>query len=67
MVDVPEQIVVLEEPLNTGTAFTIMETADDEVHPLEAVPVTVYVVVELGFAITEVAVEEVRFELGDHT
>jgi len=44
----------------TGSGFTVTVTCAVAVHPLLSVPVTVYVVVEEGVAVTEEPVEELR-------
>ena len=47
----PVQIVMFGETVTTGIGFIVTVTCAVEVHPL-ASPVTVYVVVEDGFAVT---------------
>ena len=45
----------------TGSGLTVTVTCVVAVHPLLSVPVTVYVVVEDGFAVTLEPVVELRF------
>ena len=45
----------------TGNGFTVTVTCVLAVHPLASVPVTVYVVVEDGFAVTGEPVVALRF------
>ena len=49
----PRQIAGGCVTLITGRGFTFTVTCAEAVHPLISVPVTVYVVVEAGFAVTE--------------
>jgi len=51
-VDDPEQIVALEPAAAIGNGFTVTVTEFDLEHPVAVtVSVTVYVVVEVGFAV----------------
>ena len=51
-VDEPEQIVALEPAAAIGNGFTVTVTEFDLEHPVAVtVSVTVYVVVEVGFAV----------------
>jgi len=54
-VDDPLQIVTFEPPL-TGTVFTVTVVLAADLQPFTSVPVTVYVVVEEGLAVTGVPV-----------
>ena len=47
--------------VTTGSGFTVTVTCVVAVQPLLSVPVTVYVVVEDGFAVTDEPVVELRF------
>ena len=51
VVDCPEQTVA-GATVTAGRGLTVTATCVDPVHPLLSVPVTVYVVVEIGFAVT---------------
>ena len=51
-VDCPAQIVAGEETVTTGIGLTVTVTCAVLVHPAAEVPVTVYVVVETGDAVT---------------
>jgi hypothetical protein len=48
----PTQIAGGAGTVITGSGFTFTVTSVDAVQPLPSVPVTVYVVVEVGFAVT---------------
>jgi len=51
-VDDPEQIVALDPAAATGNGFTVTVTEFDLAHPVAVtVSVTVYVVVDVGFAV----------------
>jgi hypothetical protein len=45
-------MATLEPPLIAGNAFTVIVTAAVLTQPLPPVPVTVYVLVVVGFAVT---------------
>ena len=61
----PQSVIVPFVPAFEGdTTFTVMEAV--EVHPLAAVPTTVYVVFTLGFAVTEDPVTADKPAAGDH-
>jgi len=64
-VDDPLQMVTFEPPLTVGSGFTLTVTVAVPLHPL-AVPVTVYVVVPDGLAVTLVPVVAERLEPGAH-
>lgn len=49
-----------------GRGFTVTVTCIDAVHPLLSVPVTVYVIVEAGVAVTEEPVVELSAVAGVH-
>ena len=49
----------------TGFGLTVTVTVDEEVHPFAFVPVTVYVVVEAGVAVTLLPVVELNPVEGD--
>jgi hypothetical protein len=49
-----------------GKGFTVTVTVAVPVHPDDVVPVTVYVVVTVGFAVTVAPVVELRLVAGDH-
>lgn len=52
-VELPEQIVVFDAVVVTvGVGFTVIKRVAVAVHPLAAVPVTVYVVVAVGETVT---------------
>ena len=51
----------------TGRGFTFTVTCVDAVQPLPSVPVTVYVEVEVGFAVTVEPVVALSPVAGDHT
>lgn len=58
-VELPEQIVVLDAVVVTvGVGFTVIKRVAVAVHPLAAVPVTVYVVVVVGETVTGEPVRE---------
>jgi len=65
-VEEPLQIVTLEPPLTVGKALTETWTVAVLVQPLTSVPVTVYVVVLEGFAVTLVPVVADRLAPGAH-
>ena len=50
----------------TGRGFTVTVTCAVAEHPLPSVPVTVYVVVDDGFAVTGEPVDELRLVDGVH-
>ena len=54
------------ETVTTGRGFTVTVTCVDAVHPLLSVPVTVYVVVEVGLAVTEEPVVALSAFAGVH-
>jgi hypothetical protein len=51
-VEAPLQIATLEPPLITGIKFTVTVTAAVLLQPAALVPVTVYVIVDVGLAVT---------------
>jgi hypothetical protein len=55
-VEDPVQMATLEPPLIVGNGLTLTITVAVFTHPLASVPVTVYVIVEAGLAVTEVPV-----------
>ena len=66
----PFAVSVTEPPLHTaagvltvttGSGLMVTVTCAVAVHPLASVPVTVYEVVEDGFAVTEEPVDALRF------
>ena len=61
----PLQIAVLGETV-IATVVTVTVTCAVAVHPLLPVPVTVYVVVDSGLAVTDEPVDELRFVEGVH-
>ena len=65
IVDCPLQIVCDGETASTGKGLTVRVTCDVAVHPLMS-PVTVYVVVEEGLAVTLAAVVELNAIEGVH-
>jgi hypothetical protein len=52
--------------VTTGRGLTFTVTCVDAVHPFTSVPVTVYVVVEVGFAVTGEPVVELNAVAGVH-
>ncbi len=69
----PPAVSVTEPPLQTaagvftvttGSGLIVTVTCAVAVQPLASVPVTVYVVVEEGLAVTDEPVEELRFVEG---
>ena len=58
-------MVSLNETEITGTGITVTVICDVAVHPSKS-PMTVYVVVEEGLAVTFAAVEELNVEEGLH-
>jgi len=67
-VDAPEQIVALEPAAAIGNGFTVTVTEFDLEHPVAVtVSVTVYVVVEVGFAVGLDTVVELNPVEGVHT
>lgn len=52
--------------VSTGNGFTAMVVCADAVQPLELLPVTVYVVVEEGNAVTLEPVDELSVDDGLH-
>ena len=52
VVDCPAQIVAGGETVTTGRGLIVTVTCAVAVHPLLFVPVTIYVVVEVGDAVT---------------
>ena len=52
VVDEPLQIAMLEPPLIVGNVFTVTVTLAVLLQPFELVPVTVYVLVVVGLAVT---------------
>ena len=65
MVDCPEQIVAAGETETTGRGFTVTVVCAVEVQPLRF-PVTVYVVDEIGFAVTLEPADELSDDDGLH-
>ena len=61
----PVQMVMFGETVTTGTGFTVTVTCAVAVHP-SASPVTVYVVVDVGFAVTIEPVVALSPVAGDH-
>ena len=53
VVDCPKQIATGGETVTTGNGLTVTVTCAVAVHPAADVPVTVYVVVEEGLAVTD--------------
>ena len=66
VVDEPEQIATFEPPLMVGSVFTLTVTIAVLEQPAALVPVTVYVVVEPGLAVTLVPVVADKPVPGDH-
>ena len=52
LIDPPAQIVCGDPAFTVATGFTSTVISEEFVHPFASVPVTVYVVVRNGFAIT---------------
>ena len=52
--------------VTTGIGFTVIVTVAVLTHPAAEVPVTVYVVVAVGVAVTEAPVVALSAVLGDH-
>jgi hypothetical protein len=65
-VDCPLQIAA-DVTVTIGSGFTFTVTCVDAVHPLLSVPVTVYVEVEVGFAVTVEPVVALSPVAGDQT
>jgi hypothetical protein len=65
-VEFPTQIETSPVLVITGDGFITTFILDTETHPAESVTVTVYVVVDVGDAITVCNVEEFKLEAGDH-
>ena len=64
--DEPTQMEVGEaDTVTDGSGLTVMVTVAVLVHPAEEVPVTVYVVVTVGVAVTEAPVDALRLVEGD--
>jgi hypothetical protein len=63
--DCPLQIVAGVTVI-TGSTFTVTVTCVDAVHPFPSVPVTVYVMVEVGLAVTEEPVVALSAVAGLH-
>jgi hypothetical protein len=61
----PVQMVMFGETVTTGMGFMVTVTCTVDVHP-DASPVTVYVVVEAGFAVTDEPVVALRLDEGLH-
>ncbi len=59
--DCPLQIAGGGVTVITGRGLTVTVTCVEAVHPLLSVPVTVYVVVEDGLAVTGEPVEALKF------
>ena len=54
VVELPAQIVALDADVDTvGAVLTVIARVDVFVHPLALVPVTVYVVVDVGDTVTD--------------
>ena len=66
MVDEPLHIATLEPPLIVGSAFTVTVTVAVLLQPFEFVPVTVYVLVVVGLAVTLAQVVQDKPVAGDH-
>jgi hypothetical protein len=56
VVDCPTQKLTFGETVTTGSGFTVTVTCVVPVHPFKS-PTTVYIVVAVGLAVTEVPVE----------
>jgi hypothetical protein len=59
----PLQIAVFGETVS-ATVVTVIVPCPVEVHPFASVPVTVYVIVEFGFAVTEAPVVALKAVAG---
>ena len=66
MADPPGQMDILLPALTTGKGFTVTVTVAVFTQPLLLVPVTVYVVVAAGLAVTDVPVDADRPVAGLH-
>ena len=62
--DCPVQIAAGGVTVTTGNGFTVTVTCAVAEHPLASAPVTVYVVVEDGLAVTGEPVEALRSVVG---
>ena len=66
VVELPEHIVGGADKVTVGVIFTVITTVCAAlVHP-PVVPVTVYVIVEFGLAVTLAPVVALKFVFGDH-
>ena len=66
MVIVPEQIVCVAASVTIGKGFTMTESEVLPIQPVEVmVPVMVYTVVIIGFAVTIDPIEALKPEEGD--
>ena len=59
----PVQMLAFGVTVTTGNGFTVTVTCAVEVHPL-ILPVTVYVVVDVGVAVTEEPLDELKVDEG---
>jgi hypothetical protein len=67
VVEAPKQMGFADaEMLTVGPGFTVIRAEDELVHPVASVPVTIYVVVVAGVAITVAPVVAVSPAAGDH-
>ena len=66
VVDEPLQIAMLEPPLIVGNVFTVTVTLAVLLQPFELVPVTVYVLVVVGLAVTLAQVVQDKPVAGVH-
>ena len=62
----PVQMVMFGETVTTGIGFTVTVVCADAEHPFASVPVTIYVVVVIGFAVTGEPVVELSAVDGVH-
>jgi hypothetical protein len=66
VVELPEHIVGGADKVTVGVVFTVTATVAGALGQPVVVPVTLYVIVEAGFAFTLAPVVALKFVFGDH-